>query len=177
MAKTEAELRQQLSEALKPKPVTILAEVKAVDDSKRTCDIDDDGVIMYGIRLQPITQGSTGITVYPKVGSQVLCSRIEDEDNYMVVHASEIDKIEIKVSDKSLVLDKDGIVANGGTIGSVKADKMVEWMTKVYSDLQTLITLLSTSAVAGNGAPLAIVFSPQTPNPQVSDFADDTFKH
>lgn len=177
MAKTEAELRKQLSEALKPKPVTILAEVKAVDDSKRTCDIDDDGVIMYGIRLQPITQGSTGITVYPKVGSQVLCSRIEDEDNYMVVHASEIDKIEIKVSDKSLVLDKDGIVANGGTIGSVKADKMVEWMTKVYSDLQTLITLLYTSAVAGNGAPLGIVFSPQTPNPQVSDFADDTFKH
>lgn len=177
MARTEEEIRNLLNQSMKGKPVTVLAEVKSVYTGKRTCDIDDDGVIMYGIRLQPITQGTTGMTIYPKVGAQVICSRIEGSDEYMVIHASEIDKVEIKISDKSIIMNQDGIVVNEGTIGSVKADSMVQWMMKVYNDLQTLITLLSTSPVAGNGAPLGVTFTPTTPSPQVSDFADDTFKH
>ena len=177
MAKTEEDIRRDLSNALKGKPVTVLAEVKSVDQTARTCDIDDDGVIMYGVRLQCITNGNTGIVIYPKTGCQVLCARIEESDYYSVVHASEIDKLEIKIQDKSLTADSNGFVFNGGSIGSVKADKMVEWMMKVFSDLQTLTTLLFTSAVAGNGSPLAIVFTPKTPQPQLSDFADDALKH
>ena len=73
MARTEEEIRQALAASLKNKPVTVLAKVTAVDTTARTCDIDDDGVEMYGIRLQCITDGNTGITVWPKVGSQVLC--------------------------------------------------------------------------------------------------------
>lgn len=177
MAKSEQEIRDLLHSSLKSKPITVLASVKSVDTAKRTCSIDDDGVVMYGVRLQPITQGSAGITVYPKVGAQVLCAKIEEGDDYMLLHASDIDKVEVVVKDKSLVLDKNGVVVNDGSIGCVKADRMVEWMTKVYNDLQTLISLLSSSAVAGNGAPLAIAFAPTTPLPQVSDFADDAFKH
>lgn len=177
MAKTDEDIRRELAEALKGKPVTVLAKVKTVDTNARTCDIDDDGVEMFGIRLQCITNGTTGIVIYPKVNSQVLCVRIEENDCYAVVHTSEVDKLEIKIQDKSLEVDSNGFVFNGGTIGSVKADKMVEWMTKVYSDLQTLTKLLATSAVVGNGAPLAITFTPQTPQPQLTDFADDTLKH
>ncbi len=177
MAKSEQEIRDLLHSSLKSKPITVLASVKSVDTAKRTCSIDDDGVVMYGVRLQPITQGSAGITIYPKVGAQVLCAKIEEGDDYMLLHASEIDKIEATVDSKSLVLDKNGVVVNDGSIGCVKADKMVEWMMKVYSDLQTLVGLLSSSAVKGNGAPLAIAFAPTTPQPQVSDFADDAFKH
>ena len=177
MAKTEEDIRNGLSEAFKGKPVTVLAEVKSVDQTARTCDIDDDGVIIYGVRLQCITNGSTGIVVYPKTGCQVLCARIEDSDSYSVVHASEVDKIELKIQDKSLTADSNGFVFNGGTIGTVKADKMVEWMMKVYNDLTTLQALLLSSPVAGNGANLAISFTPQTPSPQLTDFADDTLKH
>lgn len=177
MALTEEEIRKGMARAFHQKPVSILAEVKSVDSNKRTCDIDDNGVIIYGVRLQPISQGATGVTIYPKVGAQVICLRIEDEDNYMVVHSSDFDKMEIKVSDKSVVIDKDGIVINNGSIGSVKADKMVEWMTKVYDDLQTLVALLSASIVTGNGAPLGITFTPTTPSPVLSNFEDNAFKH
>ena len=74
-------------------------------------------------------------------------------------------------------MDKNGFTFNDGTVGAVCADKLVEWMSKVYSDLQTLITLLSTSPVAGNGAPLGVVFTPSTPSPNLADFTDDAFKH
>ena len=177
MARTEEEIRQALAASLKDKPVTVLAKVSAVDTTARTCDIDDDGVEMYGIRLQCITDGNTGITVWPKVGSQVLCLRIEEGDTYAIVQTAEVDKLEIKIEGKSLTADKDGFVFNNGTVGSVKADKMVEWMAKVYADLQTLITLLLTSPVAGNGAALAIAFNPTTPQPQLSDMTDDAHKH
>lgn len=177
MARTEEDIRRSLAESLKGKPLTVLAEVKSVDQTARTCDIDDDGVIMYGVRLQCIINGNTGIVIYPKTGCQVLCARIEESDYYSVVHASEIDKLEIKIQDKSLALDSNGFVFNEGTIGAVKADKMVEWMMKVYNDLTTIQALLLTSPVAGNGANLAISFTPQTPSPQLSYFADDKLKH
>lgn len=45
--------------ALGKLPETVLAEIKSVDTTARTCDIDNDGVLMYGIRLQSIVQGNT----------------------------------------------------------------------------------------------------------------------
>ena len=177
MARTEEEIRRALATSFKEKSVTVLAKVTAVNTAARTCDIDDDGVEMFGIRLQSITDGTTGITIWPKVGCQVLCLRIEEADGYTVVQTAEVDKLEIQVQDKSLTADGNGFVFNGGTVGSVKADKMIEWMTKVYADLQTLISLLSLSPVAGNGAALGIVFNPQTPQPQLSAMTDDLLKH
>lgn len=174
---TEGEVREKLKRALKPSPITVLAEVKGVDQSERTCDIDDDGVMIYGVRLQSITKGNYGIIAVPKLGSKVLCVKIEETDSFMVLHSSEIDKLEINVAGKTITADSDGFVFNDGSVGAAKTDKLVEWMTKVYSDLQTLISLLSTSPVAGNGAPLGIAFAPQTPQPQLTEFADDKLKH
>lgn len=174
---TEQDIREKLGEALKRNPVTVLAEVKGVNQSDRTCDIDNDGVMVYGVRLQSITNGNTGVLVVPKIGSQALCVQIETTDNFMLVHASEVETIELSVEDKTFAMDKNGFIFNGGTIGAVKADKMVEWMMKVYLDLQTLTALLLSSPVLGNGANLAISFNPQTPQPNLNDFVDDTLKH
>lgn len=174
---TDDDIRRQLVNALGKLPETVLAEVKSVDTTARTCDIDNDGVLMYGIRLQAIVQGNTGLVLYPAIGSQVVCCRIEDTEQYMVLHASDIDQAQLTIGDKSVKMDKNGFTFNDGTVGAVCADKLVEWMSKVYSDLQTLITLLSTSPVAGNGAPLGVVFTPATPSPNLADFTDDAFKH
>lgn len=176
---TEQEIREKLGAALKRPSVTVLAEVKGVNQSDRTCDIDNDGVMIFGVRLQSITKGDAGVLVIPKIGSQALCVQIEDTDCFMLLHASEVESIELFVGDKTIAMDKDGFVFNGGTIGSVKADKMVEWMTKVYSDLQTLMVLLAsfpltTPAGPGTGS---VVFNSQTPQPNLNDFVDDTLKH
>ena len=176
---TEQDIRDKLGEALKRNPVTVLAEVKGVNQSDRTCDIDNDGIMIYGVRLQSITKGNCGIVVIPKLGSKVLCVQIEKTDSFMMLHASEVDSIEINVAGKTLAADSNGFVFNGGTIGSAKTDKMVEWMMKVYNDLQTLSGSLASFPVTTPAGPGTgtVVFTPQTPSPQLTDFADDTLKH
>ena len=140
---TDDDIRRQFARAFGNLPETILAEVKSVDTTARTCDIDNDGVLMYAIRLQSVVQGNTGLVLYPAVGAQVVCCRIEDTEQYMVLHASDIDRAQLTIGDKSVKMDKNGFTFNDGMVGAVCADKLVEWMTK----------LLSTSSVAGNGAP------------------------
>lgn len=145
MAKTHNDIRNQLEQALKGQPVTIMGRVVKVDASGLTCDIDNDGVVIYGVRLQSIVGGNGGVVVYPSVGSQALCLRIEESDSYMVVSASKIDKVAI-------------------ADGTGKTEDLIGWMAKVNADFQTLQNLLSVTTVAGNGAPLGIVFNPQTPS-------------
>ena len=176
---TNDDIRKKLEEAFESGPVTVLAEVKGVNQSDRTCDIDNDGVMIYGVRLQSITKGNCGIVVIPKLGSKVLCVQIEKTDSFMMLHASEVDSIEINVAGKTLAADSNGFVFNGGTIGSAKTDKMVEWMMKVYNDLQTLSGSLASFPVTTPAGPGTgtVVFTPQTPSPQLKDFADDTIKH
>lgn len=49
-------------------------------------------------------------------------------------------------------------------------DTLLDWMTWVYADLQTLTTLLASSPVAGNGAPLGVIFTPATPAPDINTY-------
>lgn len=154
------------------------ATVKSVDDT--VCTVDVGGMELTDVRLRSVVNNDQGrILVTPKVGSTVLIGDLSNGafTDLAVLRFAEVDKVEVTIDSKSLVLDKNGVVVNDGSIGCVKADKMVEWMMKVYSDLQMLVGLLSTSPVTGNGASLAITFEPTTPQPQVSDFADDAFKH
>jgi hypothetical protein len=165
---TENEVRQLLSQFIGVNKPTILGTVKTVDKDECTCVIDDDGTEMHGVRLRPITGENSGIVKYPKVGAFVLAVKIEETEEWMVVSANLYDSILINV---------DSIVMNNGENGLVKITEMISWMQKVYTDLQTLKTSLSTFPVAGNGAPLAMVFSPTTPNPKKSDFEDTKIKH
>ena len=89
MAASEQEIRQRLAENFGRKPVTVLGKVVSVDKAERTCVVDDDGVKMYGVRLQCITEGESGVLVRPKVGAMVLIVDIEGTGEYMVVQASE----------------------------------------------------------------------------------------
>ena len=103
--------------------------------------------------------------------------RIEENDGWMIVHTDEVETIEVKAGETTVTINADGIVINDGTVGMAKTDKVVEWMSKVYADLQNLKTLLSVTPVAGNGAPLGITFTSQTPQPNLTDFANDKIKH
>jgi hypothetical protein len=46
----------------------------------------------------------------------------------------------------------------------------------VYNDLSALRTQLATTPVAGQGAPLGLVFNMTTPTPKVEDFANKKIK-
>ncbi len=155
MAKSEQEIRDLLHSSLKSKPITVLASVKSVDTAKRTCSIDDDGVVMYGVRLQPITHGTTGITIYPKVGAQVLCAKIEEGDDYMLLHASEVDKVEVAIGQSSITIESDKIELNGGNNDGLikiadltsKLNALVDWCANhTHSGVITAVS-------GGSGAP------------------------
>ena len=80
MAKTESEVRSLFAEFCNKVVKTgelILANVVEVDSQERTCTIIDDDTEYYGVRLQPITEGQSGVVLTPKAGAFVLVSRIE----------------------------------------------------------------------------------------------------
>lgn len=169
MAKTDQEVRELLARFIGSNRPTMLGTVKDVDKTENTCTVDDDGVEWLGVRLRSITGENNGIVAYPKKGAYVLCVKVEDSEDWAVIKATEYESIQMTI---------ESLVINGGDNGGLlNIDAMISWMQKVYADLQTLKTQLSTSPVAGNGAPLALVFNPTAPNPVKSDFEDTKIKH
>lgn len=165
---TEQEIRQLLSKFIGENNPTVLGIVKSVDKDECTCVVDDDGTDIPGVRLRPVTGTNTGIVGYPKQGAYVLCVKVEATEEWMMIEATQYE---------SILINCDSIILNNGENGLVKITEMVSWMQKVYNDLQTLKTQLNTWPVAGNSAPLALVFNVTTPNPVQSNFEDTKIKH
>lgn len=127
-------------------------------DAQTMTAVDGDGLEFFNVLL-----GVGMMAVKPVVGTDCLIAIVEgDEATAFLLFADEAELIEF----------------NGGENGGlVKISPTIAWMQKVNSDLQTLKTLLQTSPVAGNGAPLAIVFNPTTTAPEQSDFEDEKVTH
>jgi hypothetical protein len=152
------------------------AKVEKVEGE--TCTVTIDELPITDVRLRAVVNNNTEqLLIQPRVGSYVLVADLGELRQVVVIAYSEIDKIHIKIGGTTVDIDSNGVVFNGGALkGLIKIDAMVEWMSKLHGDLTALQTLLSTSPVAGNGAPLGIVFSPTTPLPQVDSFENKKIK-
>ena len=149
-----------------------LFTAKVLSADGETCCVEIDGLVVSDVQLRAVVNGEeSGILITPKTGSYVTVADLSgDLTRIMVVGFSEVEKIEVNADDK--------IIFNGGqNKGLVKVEKMVNWMQKVYNDLQTLTVLLSSSPVVGNGAPLGIVFTQTTPSPVIDDFQNKDITH
>lgn len=167
----EVALRKAVPSSLVPGKVT------SVDKEKRTCDIEREGQPeLFGVRLNAIIDNTEShCTVFPKEGSFVIAGLMGGA--YVVLVTSEVESLEGKIGEQSFVFNTDGWAYNNGKLGGmVKIEKMVEWMDKVYSDLQTLKTQLQTHPVAGKGAPLALPFNVTAAKPQKSMFENENVK-
>jgi hypothetical protein len=157
------------------------ARVKAVDRKRRTCDVVvDDNLTLYGCRLNAVVDDyENAVLAVPAMDSVVAVQALNgDMKNLIVVSVSEIESVNVAVGEMSVSISERDVVFNGGDNGGlVKVSEMVSWMLKVSTDMQTLKTQLSAWPVAGNGAPLGLVFSPATPTPKVADFEDKKVKH
>jgi hypothetical protein len=153
----------------------------ATNVGETTCDVEREGApVIYDVRLNAIDDNlESFVTIYPQAGSFVLVGIVENMNTEAVVlRCSEVEKVKIKIGEQRFLVDKDGFVFNdGNNKGLLKLDEVIGWMGKVYSDLQTLKTQLSTWPVAGNGAPLGIVFNPTTPVASANTFEDKNVKH
>lgn len=149
--------------------------------TETTCDVERaNAAPLLGTSLNAVGyELDSYVTIYPCEGSEVLAGVIDgDKSDCVLLRCSEVEKVNIKIGTQTVTIDKNGIICNGGEFGGVvKVEAMVEWMSKLYDDLQMLKTQLSTHPVAGNSAPLSLVFNPRTPNPQIGTFSNEKVKH
>lgn len=140
--------------------------------SGSTCDVTpiSGEAPLKKVRLNANINSSLGIVITPVTGSDkhVLVCEVSPADSYVCMF-SEIEKIEIKIG-QTTILIKDGEVSfNGGNNkGLVKVDDMVGWMNKVYADMVTIQGLLTG---------LGLTFTPQTGMAISADFANPKVKH
>ena len=168
MATTD-ELRRALQQRYGEKPVTILGTIAAVDETAKTCDVDDDGLMMYGIRLQSVTNAAAGILKVPKKGAAALAVKIEDGDGFMLLDCAEYDKI---------------VINGGGNGGLINIESLVDKINAIEKNINDLKNIFSTGWVPvtqDGGAALktaaATWASQSITQTQTADIEDTTVTH
>lgn len=132
---TEEQIRagfQQMAQSAGP-VTTNIAKVKAVDEEKALCTLEDeDGQEILEVRLRPVLTGKKSFLQIPKVGSFVLTIKIEDDDEWMIIACDEVEKFvwwtptaEVEISDKI------HIEANGNNLADMM-NKLFEIIERGY---------------------------------------------
>ena len=102
----------------------------------QTCDCTPvDGAPMKGVRLNAVIANDNGLVIKPVLNSYVLVTELSENDAYVSLF-SDIESISIKVGNSTVLITGDEILFNGGSNnGLVLGEKLLEWMTKVHTDL------------------------------------------
>ncbi len=150
---TPEQIRAKLKEMAKNDgpAVSNIAKVKSVDETKATCVlIDEDGQEIFDVRLRPVLTGKKSFILVPKVGSYVLAVRVEDDDDWMVIAADEIEKIGYYIETSIFEIDSTGFLLK----------KENETLKKIMVDLIGAVKAMSftlTTPDTINGATTALV--------------------
>lgn len=110
---TAAQIREAFEKMAKNggPAVSNIAKVKSVDETKATCVlIDEDGQEFFDVRLRPVLTGNKSFILVPKVGSYVLAVRVEDDEDWMVIAADEIEKIGYYIGNTIFEIDATGFL-------------------------------------------------------------------
>lgn len=114
--------------------VSNIAMVKSIDEAKAVCIlIDEDGQEYLNVRLRPVLTGKKSFILVPKVGSYVLAIRVEDDDDWMIMAADEIEKIGYYIGSSIVEIDATGFLFQ----------KENETLKKIMIDLVAAIKAMS----------------------------------
>lgn len=133
---------------------TILLKVVNRNDGEKTITAEDDDEVQYeDIRLAAILNSNKSIIIYPAAGSFVLCQRIEQDHDWMVIWAEKVDKMSINSG--TSIMESDGtkwtIKNNAANLKDV-IENIIEAVQQVvvmygnnpdYAKLATASTLLN----------------------------------
>ncbi len=150
---TPEQIRAKLKEMAKSDgpAVSNIAKVKSIDETKATCVlIDEDGQEIFEVRLRPVLTGKKSFILVPKVGSYVLAVRVEDDDDWMVIAADEIEKIGYYIGTMIFEIDAVGFLLK----------KENETLKKIMVDLIGAVKAMSFSLTTPdtiNGTTTALV--------------------
>lgn len=150
---TEEQIRkglQDLAARFGPQ-VSNIATVKTVDEDKATCVlIDDDSQEYVDVRLRPVLTGNQSFLQIPKVGTQVLAVRIEDDDAWMILAHDETEKfLWITPTAKVEVSDKILLEANNQNLLAL---------------MERLFTVIEKGYTTNNGPTIKLILTPEFEN-------------
>jgi len=126
---TDEEIREQLRQFTSAPIVTMVAEVKSVDEQNGLCVLTDGVVDYYNVRLQAIKAEPNGFCLIPKVGSMAIAVKIEDTSSMMIINAIEYTKV---------------IMRGGKNGGLVNVVDLVSKLNAIERDVNNLKNALST---------------------------------
>lgn len=136
-------------------------KVVSVDNQALTIDVEIEGLTYYDVRLRAVVTDDSGFYVVPTAGSYVTIAQIEGGVDHVLIRASEIDRVYVKIGQSTLQIDADGAVFNGGNLDGVpKSNNVADKLSTIENQLNQLKSLLqgvlSTPVTEpGNGAPSA----------------------
>lgn len=132
-----------------------VCEVIEVNTNERTVDVQpiDSSAEIYGVRLQSSLDSKVGVVVFPKMGSKVIVTFINELTGYVAL-AEEIEEIQIKIGQQSFRLDKKGIAQASATNDLAKS------MDDLFVHMEGILSLLQTFSV--------MCASPGSPSPSVA---------
>ncbi|WP_298307282.1 hypothetical protein [Flavobacterium sp.] len=153
---TPEQIRLKLEEMAKNNgpAVSNIAKVKSVNIQNSTCIlVDEDGQEIFNVRLKPILNNNKSFVLIPKIGTNVLALRIEDDDDWMVIAADEIEKIGYYINDVLFEIDQTGFLLKkeNETLKKIMVD-----LVSAIKGIQLLVTTTGTSS-AQSGQTTAIV--------------------
>lgn len=175
-------LRQMIADSM-PSQMR-LGVAKAIDQDKRTCDVElDDDVMLYDVRLAPINTASC--FCLPKIDSWVIVGTLENCESLTFIAAmSEIDSVIMNIdSVKFEIKDGDVIINNGQYGGLVKVVELAGKINTIEKDLNTLKTAFKAWVVTPNdgGAKLKAAAAAWTSKSltltQQADIENNKIKH
>lgn len=128
--------------------------VTSVDRGKATCSVDREGLPeLLNVRLGAITEpGKDVITIYPSVGSVVLCALVGNQPtDSVVLFANNIEELAGEIKGIKLSWSKNGIVINDGNNGGLaitpelknQLDKNTRRVDKIIDILRAQVTSCS----------------------------------
>jgi hypothetical protein len=94
----------------------VVGKVIAINTTERTCDVApiNDDPILYDVRLQADPDMKNGFVVFPKKGSHVIVTLL-DYVNGFVSLCAEVEKMEVVIGSKSLIITNKGVAIKSAT--------------------------------------------------------------
>lgn len=118
----EQALAKLIETALSKIPLSLtIGTVTEVDKENGTCEVARDGQpTLHDVRLNAVIDAfDSQFTVYPSVGSFVVCLMMGDASTYMVISTTHIDEILIKAGTSEVRVTDSDILFNGGSLGGL----------------------------------------------------------
>lgn len=113
---------------------TVLATVTSVDEAEGTCELDDDGLALYDVRLKPVLSADEAVITVPAVGSWVLVARIEEDEDWLLLACEKVEKYRVTVGAFKLELSADGFeISNDQTSLKSILTNLVSEVVKIYA--------------------------------------------